>query len=83
MCHWEMGLHEQLSIREISRRAGLAATPLRSICAWAMSNPVTPNARVLASMEQTLQGYGGLYNHQLPKSALDSKAPMQAMKEWH
>ncbi|MGB4927229.1 MAG: hypothetical protein WBP25_12160, partial [Giesbergeria sp.] len=24
-----------------------------------------------------------LYNHQLPQSALKSKTPMQAMKEWH
>ncbi|MCL1162451.1 hypothetical protein L2728_11260, partial [Shewanella chilikensis] len=24
-----------------------------------------------------------LYNHQLPQSALDSKPPIMAMKEWH
>ncbi|MDE2415900.1 MAG: IS481 family transposase, partial [Comamonadaceae bacterium] len=24
-----------------------------------------------------------LYNHQLPQSALKSKTPMQAMKEWY
>jgi len=27
--------------------------------------------------------YVALYNHQLPQSALKSKTPMQAMKEWH
>ncbi|ABM58193.1 DDE-type integrase/transposase/recombinase [Verminephrobacter eiseniae] len=34
-------------------------------------------------MEQTLLRYVALYNHQLPQSALGSKTPMQAMKEWH
>ena len=34
-------------------------------------------------MEQTLQRYVALYNHQLPQSALKSKTPMQAMKEWY
>ena len=34
-------------------------------------------------MEQTLLRYVALYNHQLPQSALKSKTPMQAMKEWY
>ncbi len=34
-------------------------------------------------MEQTLLRYAALYNHQLPQSALKSKAPMQTMKEWY
>jgi transposase InsO family protein len=34
-------------------------------------------------MEQTLRRYVALYNHQLPQSALGSKTPMQAMKEWY
>ncbi len=34
-------------------------------------------------MEQTLLRYVALYNHQLPQSALGSKTPMQAMKQWH
>ncbi|GEM_PF-210205 len=34
-------------------------------------------------MEQTLLRYVALYNHQLPQSALGSKTPMQAMKEWY
>lgn len=34
-------------------------------------------------MEQTLQRYVALYNHQLPQSALKSKTPMQTMKEWY
>lgn len=34
-------------------------------------------------MEQTLLRYVALYNHPLPQSALKSKAPMQAMKQWH
>ncbi len=33
-------------------------------------------------MERTLLRYVALYNHQLPQSALGSKTPMQAMKEW-
>ena len=33
-------------------------------------------------MEQTLLRYVALYNHQLPQSALRSKTPMQAMKQW-
>ena len=34
-------------------------------------------------MEQTLLRYVALYNHQLPQSALGSKTPMQAMKQWY
>ena len=34
-------------------------------------------------LEQTLMRYVTLYNHQLPQSALHSKTPMQAMKQWH
>ena len=34
-------------------------------------------------LEQTLLRYVALYNHQLPQSALKSKTPLQAMKEWH
>ena len=33
-------------------------------------------------MQQTLLRYVALYNHQLPQSALKSKTPMQAMKDW-
>ena len=34
-------------------------------------------------LEQTLMRYVHLYNTQLPQSALGSKTPMQAMKNWH
>ncbi|WCM91757.1 IS481 family transposase [Acidovorax sp. NCPPB 2350] len=34
-------------------------------------------------MEQTLLRYVALYNHQLPQSALGSKTPMQAVKDWY
>ena len=34
-------------------------------------------------LEQTLIRYVSLYNQQLPQSALKSKTPIQAMKEWH
>ncbi len=34
-------------------------------------------------MEKTLLRYAGLYNHQLPQSALKSSTPMQTMKEWY
>ena len=34
-------------------------------------------------LEQTLMRYVYLYNTQLPQSALASKTPMLAMKEWH
>ena len=34
-------------------------------------------------MEQTLERYVALYNHQFPQSALQSKTPMQAMKQWY
>ena len=34
-------------------------------------------------LQQTLMRYVALYNHQLPQSALKSKTPMQAMKEWY
>jgi len=33
-------------------------------------------------LEQTLMGYVYLYNTQLPLSALGSRTPMQAMKDW-
>jgi hypothetical protein len=32
---------------------------------------------------QTLMRYVHLYNTQLPQSALRSRTPMQAMKDWH
>jgi hypothetical protein len=34
-------------------------------------------------METTLHRYVLLYNQQLPQSALGSKTPLQAMKDWH
>ncbi len=34
-------------------------------------------------MEQTLLRYVALYNYKLPQSALKSKTPMQAMKDWY
>lgn len=34
-------------------------------------------------LQQTLLRYVALYNHQLPQSALKSKTPIQAMKDWH
>ena len=34
-------------------------------------------------LQQTLERYVALYNHQLPQSALGSKTPMQAMKQWN
>lgn len=34
-------------------------------------------------LEATLHRYVWLYNQQLPQSALDSRSPLQAMKDWH
>lgn len=34
-------------------------------------------------LEQTLLRYVALYNHQLPQSALKSRTPIQAMKDWY
>jgi transposase InsO family protein len=34
-------------------------------------------------LETTLQRYAWLYNQNLPQSALRSKTPLQAMKDWH
>jgi hypothetical protein len=34
-------------------------------------------------MAQPLTRYVALHNHQLPQSALKSKTPMQAMKDWY
>ena len=34
-------------------------------------------------LETTLHRYVVLYNQQLPQSALGSKTPLQAMKDWH
>lgn len=34
-------------------------------------------------LEHTLLRYLALYNYQLPQSALKSKTPMQAIKEWY
>ena len=34
-------------------------------------------------LEQTLLRYVAIYDHQLPQSALKSKAPIQAMKDWY
>ena len=35
------------------------------------------------NLETTLMRYVWLYNQQLPQSALGSKTPLQAMKDWH
>ncbi len=40
-------------------------------------------ARTTGDLEQTLMRYVHLYNTQLPQSALRSRTPMQAMKDWH
>ena len=34
-------------------------------------------------LEQTILRYVTLYNQQLPQSALASRTPLQAMKDWH
>ena len=34
-------------------------------------------------MQETLLRYTALYNHQSPQSALQSKTPMHAMKDWY
>jgi transposase InsO family protein len=34
-------------------------------------------------LEATLHRYTWLYNQQLPQSALGSRTPLQAMKDWH
>jgi hypothetical protein len=34
-------------------------------------------------LQQTLMRYVVLYNTQLPQSALGSRTPMQAVKDWH
>jgi transposase InsO family protein len=34
-------------------------------------------------LEQTILRYVALYNSQLPQSALASRTPLQAMKDWH
>jgi hypothetical protein len=34
-------------------------------------------------LETTLHRYVWLYNQRLPQSALGSKTPLQAMKDWH
>ena len=36
-----------------------------------------------AELEATLHRYVALYNQQLPQSALGSKTPLHAMKDWH
>jgi len=39
--------------------------------------------RLDEKLETALRRYVWLYNQQLPQSALGSKAPLQAMKEWN
>ena len=34
-------------------------------------------------MQETLMRYTALHNHQFPQSALKSKTPIQAMKDWY
>ena len=38
---------------------------------------------ITEELEATLHRYVWLYNQQLPQSALGSKTPLQAMKDWH
>ena len=35
-----------------------------------------------ADLEATLMNYLRLYNHHIPQRALDTKTPVQALKEW-
>ena len=42
-----------------------------------------PAASKAVGMEQTLLRYVVLYNHRLPQSALQSRTPMQTMKDRH
>jgi transposase InsO family protein len=35
-----------------------------------------------ADLETTLLNYLKLYNHHIPQRAIDSKTPIQALKEW-
>lgn len=48
-----------------------------------MSCVPTASTNSAQDLEQTLMRYVALYNHQLPQSALQSKTPMQAMKQWY
>jgi hypothetical protein len=34
-------------------------------------------------LKQTLLWYASLHNHQMPQSALKSRIPTQAMRDWH
>ena len=46
-------LREQMSIREISRRTGLARNTVKSTCGQAMKSPATPGVRAPASSIHT------------------------------
>ena len=47
------------------------------------SQPKLDGPRRSLTLEATLHRYVWLYNQQLPQSALGSKTPLQAMKNWH
>jgi len=47
-----------------------------------MHPEITPTSNFYQTRDTTLHRYALLYNQQLPQSALGSKAPLQAMKDW-
>ena len=50
---------------------------------WIEEVPQGRHVRSGEELETTLYRSVWLFNQQLPQSALDSKSPLQAMKEWH
>jgi transposase InsO family protein len=75
----ELGIEHRLTPPQSPRANGMVERLNGRIEAVLQGNHIRPGK----DMETTLHRYAWLCNQQLPQSALGSKTPLQAMKNWH
>jgi hypothetical protein len=71
-----------ISVSYSGRQSDLPNVLLIAPCACANSYQSVSSGRIL-SIWQSMHRYVLLYNQQLPQSVLQSRTPLQAMKDWH
>jgi transposase InsO family protein len=75
----ELGIEHRLTPPKSPRTNGMVERFNGRIEAVLQGNHIRPGK----DMETTLHRYVWLTNQQLPQSALGSKTPLQAIKDWH
>ena len=83
----DLGIEHRLRIRKpMARRAMIRWRPSLAVerCNGRIEEVLqSHHFRSGEELETTLHRYVLLYNQQLPQSALASRTPLQAMKDWH